>query len=299
VTSWSWNLPAAKTDDPSFISIVVTVRNEERHLAALLTSLRRQEPPFEIVLVDAFSDDRTWTIAQAFAQEHPDLLRAFQRKGHRGDGRNAGVELARGSRVAFIDGDCEADPTWLREIRKGFERAPVVAGKTVVEGPPAFRGLERVALYHRGMDVTYPSCNLGYDRDLFRRLGGFDGRFITAEDIDLNLRAVRGGAALLYVPEAVVRHHTRDTVLRFLLQAFWNGYGRKQLTEKQGQLWASYRYRKMLQTQASPLAYARLAAALVGYFTRLVTVSGTPQRIPQDPGSGPTAGRSAAANSHS
>lgn len=285
MTSWSWNLPADRKDAPSFISIVVTVRNEERHLAALLDSLRKQEPPFEIVLVDAFSEDRTWEIAQDFAQKHPELLRAFQRKGHRGDGRNAGVELARGALVAFTDGDCEVDPQWLHELRRGFETAPVVAGKTVVEGPEAFRSLERVAIIQRGMDVTYPSCNLGYQRDLFRRLGGFDGRFITAEDIDLNLRAVRAGATLLHVPEAIVRHHTRSTVLRFLLQAFWNGYGRKQLTEKQGQLWASYRYRKMLSTQTSPLAYARLAAALVGYFTRLVTVSGTPQRIPQDPGS--------------
>jgi glycosyltransferase involved in cell wall biosynthesis len=286
VTWWSWSLPAAEQDGtPTFISVVITVRNEERHLAALLDSLLAQEPPFEIVLVDAFSEDRTWEIAQAYQRKHPKVLRIFQRKGHRGAGRNAGVEEARGPLIAFTDGDCEADPRWLAEIRKGFEQAPVLAGKTLVVGPEVFAQLERVEVYQRGMDVSYPSCNLAYRRDLFLKLGGFDPRFITAEDIDLNLRAVRAGGTLLYVPEAVIRHHVRETVMRFLLQAFWNGYGRKQLTEKQGQLWASYRYRKMIRSQAGPLAYARLLAGLAGYFTRLVTVSGTPQRIPPDEGS--------------
>ncbi len=282
MTWWSWSLPAAEKLEPSFVSIVITVRNEERHLAALLDSLLVQEPPFEIVLVDACSDDRTWEIASDYHERHPAVLRIFQRKGHRGAGRNIGVEEARGEFVAFTDGDCVADPLWLHWLRRGFERAPAIAGKSVVEGPRAFAQLERVELLQGGTDVTYPSCNLGYRRELFQRLGGFDGRFITAEDIDLNLRAVRAGAALLYVPEALIHHHVRETVMRFLLQAFWNGYGRKQLTEKHGQLWARYRYSRMLSTQSSPLAYARLAAALVGYFTRLVTVSGTPQRIPPE-----------------
>jgi glycosyltransferase involved in cell wall biosynthesis len=286
VTWWSWSLPAAEKDaTPPFISVVITVRDEERNLAALLDSLLVQEPPFEVVLVDAFSEDRTWEIAQEYQRKHPELLRIFQRRGHRGAGRNAGVEEANGSLIAFTDGDCVADPRWLAELRRGFGKAPVLAGKIVIEGPPVFSQLERVEVFQRGMDVTYPSCNLAYRRELFLKLGGFDPRFITAEDIDLNLRAVRAGANIVFVPGAVVRHRVRETVMRFLFQAFWNGYGRKQLTEKQGQMWASYRYRRMISTQSSPLAYARLLAALAGYFVRLVTVSGTPQRIPQDEGS--------------
>ncbi|MDE1820716.1 MAG: glycosyltransferase [Euryarchaeota archaeon] len=280
-------MPAAeKKDEPAFISVVITVRNEERHLAALFESLLRQSRPFEVVLVDAYSDDRTWEIAQDFQRRHPDLIRVFQHRGHRGAGRNYGVEQARGPTVAFIDGDCTAGPQWLEQLRKGLGHAPIVAGTTAVEGPEAFSQLERVELLQHGVDVTYPSCNLAYPRQMFLGLGGFDERFITAEDIDLNLRAVRSGARIHFEPGALVHHFVRETVPRFLLQAFWNGYGRKQLTEKHGQLWANYQYRRMLSTQASPLAYARLLAALVGYFTRLVTVSGTDRRIPPDAGAG-------------
>jgi glycosyltransferase involved in cell wall biosynthesis len=258
----------------TLLSVVITVRNEERCLAQLLESLFQQEPPFEIVLVDSESRDRTVEIAQSYARSHPEL-RVFSQDGSRGIGRNRGVHEARGAWIAFTDGDCFADSNWLHELRGGLAGAAVVAGKTVVVGRQSYGALERVELFQSGYDVTYPSCNLAYHRDLFERLGGFDPRFITAEDIDLNLRAVRSGAAIRYLPDAVIYHHKRTTFVRFLWQAFWNGYGRKQLTEKQGSLWGRYRMGRLLTGQHSPLALARLAAAFAGYATRMVTGGGS------------------------
>ena len=266
---------------PRFISVVVTVKNEARHLRRLLESLRAQEPPYEVVVVDALSRDGTWEIAQEFAGGDPVRFRAFQRYGSRGIGRNTAAAYARGSHLAFTDGDCIVDSTWLARLREGFDRSQVVAGRSVAIGTPTYAELERVELFQRGNDVTFPSCNLGYEKELFHRLGGFDPRLITAEDIDLNLRAVGLGASILYVPEAVIYHHVRPTFLRFLVQAYWNGYGRKQLTEKHGSLWGSYRYRRLLQNQRTPIAWARLAAAMTGYFSRVLTGYGerlTPSR---------------------
>lgn len=259
---------------PTLISVVVTVRNEERALAQLLDSLLAQEPPFEVVLVDSESRDRTLEIASAYAERRPQIVRVVSQSGSRGIGRNRGVREARGEFVAFTDGDCFADSHWLHGLRAGLTTAPVVAGRTVTVGKPAYGHLERVELFQSGYDVTYPSCNLAYRRTLFERLGGFDPRFITAEDIDLNLRAVRAGAAIRYLPDAVVYHHMRATFLRFLYQAFWNGYGRKQLTEKQGSLWGRYRIRSLLSGQKTPIAWARLVAALAGYATRVITGRG-------------------------
>jgi glycosyltransferase involved in cell wall biosynthesis len=269
---------------PAFVSVVVTVRNEERNLRALLESLLPQEPPFEVVLVDALSQDGTVDLAREFDRAHPGLLTIIERYGSRGVGRNTGALAARGDWIAFIDGDCVADPGWLAAIRRGFLRSDVVAGRTTVLGRDFYGDMERVELYLEGSDVTFPSCNLGYRRSLFRRLDGFDPRFITAEDIDLNLRAVRLGSKIEYRPDAVVGHHVRPTLFRFLVQAFWNGYGRKQLTEKHGSLWGNYRVRRLLSGQRSVLAWARLAAAFAGYFTRVLVGGG--QRL--GPGSPPT-----------
>jgi len=256
---------------PALVSVVITVRNEAPHIGHLLDSLVSQDGPYEIVLVDAQSRDGTRERAEGFAQRHPGLLRVFERRGSRGVGRNLGVREARGEWVAFIDGDCFADSQWLAKLRAAFPKGPVVAGRTVTVGRPRFARLERVELYEEGYDVTYPSCNLAYRRELFERLGGFDPRFITAEDIDLNMRAVLAGAAIAYAPDAVVYHHVRTTLVRFLMQAFWNGYGRKQLTEKQGRLWSRYRVRQLISGQKGLVAWLRLTAAIAGYATRVLT----------------------------
>ncbi len=255
------------------ISVVITVRNEAAHLPALLDSLLAQERPFEVVLVDAESRDGTFEIARGYAARYPDLFRVYRRPGSRGIGRNAAVAQAKGEFIAFTDGDCFADSNWLARLRDALKEAPVVAGRTVSVGKPRYGQLGRVELFQSGYDVTYPSCNLAYHREIFHRLGGFDPRFITAEDIDLNLRAVRAGASIAYRPDAVVYHHGRTTFLRFLYQAFWNGYGRKQLTEKHGSLWGRYRVRRLISGQRGPIAWARLAAALAGYGARVVTGS--------------------------
>jgi glycosyltransferase involved in cell wall biosynthesis len=255
----------------ALISVVITVRNEAPRLPRLLDNLLIQEAPFEVVLVESESRDRTREIADEYARRRPDLIHVFSHPGSRGIGRNTGVAASRGELVAFIDGDCFPDSQWLHALRAAASSVPVLAGRTVTVGKPQYGNLERVELWQSGYDVTFPSCNLLYPRALFDRLGGFDPRFITAEDIDLNLRAVRSGAAIRYVPEAVVYHHMRTTFVRFLYQAFWNGYGRKQLTEKQGSLWGRYRLSRLIEGQRSPIAWARLAAALVGYGTRVLT----------------------------
>jgi len=245
-------------------SVVVTVRNEERSLAALLDSLVTQEPPLEVVLVDAHSTDRTREIARTYAERF-EFLRVYEEGGTRGAGRNYGVQRSDAPYVAFIDGDCIASPFWLRNLRAATSTAEVVAGKTVSIGYKAFEALERVPLYYRGFDITHPSCNLAYPRERFLAIGGFDEWFTTAEDIDLNLRAVQAGATIGFAPEAIVYNRTRGSYYDFLRQAFWNGAGRKQLTMKHGALWSSYRPSMLFRTQASPAALLRLASALLGY----------------------------------
>ena len=249
---------------PERFAVVVTVRNEERNLAPLLDSLVTQEGPLEVVIVDAHSADRTREIAQGYAERF-DFVRLHVQGGTRGAGRNYGVSRTDAPCVAFIDGDCIASPFWLRNLRRGAERTDVVAGRTVQIGYRPFEELERVELYFGGYDITHPSCNLAYRRERFLGIGGFDEWFKTAEDIDLNLRAVQAGARIGFEPEAIVYNRTRGSYYDFLRQAFWNGAGRKQLTLKHGGLWSSYRPGALFRAQASPAAMMRLGAALTGY----------------------------------
>jgi glycosyltransferase involved in cell wall biosynthesis len=251
--------------EPVLISVIITVRNESKHMADLLDSLVTQERPFEIIVVDAWSDDNTYEIVEDYEKRYPEV-KLYRKGGTRGQGRNFGVEQCTGDAVAFIDGDCIANPFWLAEMRKGLEKEDVVAGKTINLGYEPFVELGRVELYHKGFDLTYPSCNLTYRRGLFDKIGEFDDWFMTAEDIDLNYRAVEAGGGIIYMENAIVYHRARSTFFGFFKQAFWNGYGRKQLTLKHGRLWNKYNPTMMISQHRMTLWYfIRMGLALLGY----------------------------------
>ena len=249
---------------PPFVSVVITTLNEGKNIRDLLESLANQEPPYEVLVVDAGSTDRTVEITKEFVNEFP-MFRLLSCPGSRGYSRNFGVQQAKGDFIAFIDGDCIANAFWLHKLRKEAGPNRVVAGRSVQIGYWAF-DLGRVELLRRGFDITFPSSNLLYPRPAFMRIGGFDPRFVTAEDIDLNFRAVEAGLEIRYTESAVVYARSRSSINSFLRQAFWNGYGRKQLTLKHGSLWTDYRFTRMLEGQVHFWGMARLAMAVFGYF---------------------------------
>ena len=248
------------------ISVVVTVRNEEKRIGNLLDSLMVQDAPFEVVITDAYSTDRTVDVVKEYAERF-DNIHLYMKGGTRGVGRNYAVKKAEGDVVAFVDGDCIANPFWLKEIQRSLEDTgtEVVAGKTINLGYAPFAELERVELVKSGFDVTFPSCNLAYSRDLFQDIRGFDPQFMTAEDIDLNYRAVSVGASIVHNENAIIYAMARDTFMGFFKQAFWNGFGRKQLTLKHGNLWDRYSFREMIGENINTWYFIRMMFGMLGY----------------------------------
>lgn len=249
------------------VSVVVTVRNEAKNIGHLLDSLVPQKKLREVVVVDALSADGTADIAESYHALLPGL-QVIRRACRRGEGRNIGAAAATGDLLAFTDGDCIANAFWTQRLAEAWagDRERVLAGRTVLTGYWAFTKLHRVELPHRGQDTTWPSCNLAYPRTLFDGVGGFDASFVTAEDIDLNFRAVAAGARIVHAPDAIVYARARDSVGGFLRQAYWNGYGRKQLTQKHGSLWRDYRLSQLAHLRGGSVWGAlRMGAGLIGY----------------------------------
>jgi glycosyltransferase involved in cell wall biosynthesis len=247
------------------VSVVLNIMNEERYIADLLDSLVIQEGPIEIVVVDAASQDRTQEIVRKYEARYP-CIKMYIHPGRRGESTNYGISMAHGEVIAFTGGDDLTNPNWIHELRKSFQQgAEIVAGRSIMIGLKAWEDLDRVELYHKGYDVSYPSANMAFRREVLDKVGGFDTWFITAEDIDLNYRAIDAGYKITWNPEAIVYRRTKSTVYGFFKQAFWNGAGRKQLTLKHGNLWGRYDPLRMFKQKMTFWALTRLVVALLGY----------------------------------
>lgn len=255
-------------EDEFGISVVITTYNEGRYIKDLLDSLINQEEPIEVILVDSMSTDNTESVVREF-QKKNDFLRYIRQKCSRGEGRNIGVRNASHDYVLFTDGDAIANPFWVSNMRSSFRKGyNVVAGKTIQMGYEPFEKLGRVELYFEDFEVTSPSVNLGYSKRLFMEIGGFDVNFITAEDIDLNIRAVKAGGRIGFSEESIIYHRTRSTFVGFIEQAFWNGFGRKQLNNKHLDVWSHFRFSEIFKPDVINFWYVvRAATALLGYVT--------------------------------
>ena len=81
------------------ISIIIPTKNEERYLPGLLESIKKQTvQPYEIIVADAGSTDRTVEIAKKYGAK-------VIKGGLPGVGRNNGAKVAKGDIFVFLDAD--------------------------------------------------------------------------------------------------------------------------------------------------------------------------------------------------
>ncbi|MFW6121217.1 MAG: glycosyltransferase [Petrotogales bacterium] len=246
-------------------SIIITVKNEERTITQLLDRLLQQQKPYEIIIVDSQSTDQTQKKIKKYQQKHPEI-KLYTKKSTRGEGRNYGASKAQGEILAFTDGGCKPNKKWLQSLKNKIQQGyDIAAGKTIDTG--YFKNVKRVKIKINKYDITYPSCNLAYKKQLFQKINGFDTRFITAEDIDLNLRTVQNGAKIGDTDQAIICRKSAPNILKLIKQAFWYGYGRKQLTLKHGRLWKKYSPQQTFQTHLDLKGLIRLFFGLLGYLT--------------------------------
>ncbi|HEC77241.1 MAG TPA: glycosyltransferase [Thermoplasmatales archaeon] len=255
------------------ISIIVPTKNEEKNIEELLKILIPQEQPIEIIIADGGSKDATHEIVKKYMQKNPNI-KLYVKKGTIGESMNYAIEKAEGEAISFLGADDRPDKDWIKNIRKALKKGNnIVAGKCIIKGKKYFQ-LDRVKFYHKGFDISIPGTNTTYRKEVLIKLNGFDPRFITAEDIDLNYRAVNAGYKIYFEENAIVYRYARENVIDFLKQAYRNGYGRKQLTLKHGRLWKQYSLNQMFSTHLTFLGMLRLFFGLLGYLICKITGGG-------------------------
>jgi len=216
------------TDAP-LVSVIVAARDSSTTLRACLQALAAQNHPrTEVIVVDDGSKDDTATVAAAAGVR---VIRTTAVGASAA--RNLGIDAALGDIVAFTDGDCVAEPGWVKALVDAIESSGATgAGGRQVNVFPAsqralrdgfeafFRAASIVSDYTRGDDrprfVQHnASCCSAYRIAAVREVNGFTPGLWPGEDVDLDLRLASRGARFYYVPWAVVQHHRPGTFVWF------------------------------------------------------------------------------------
>lgn len=96
--------------DYSNVSVIIPTLNEEESIGSVVKGIRKSLPKAEIIVVDS-SDDRTAEIAFSLGA----IVVKQSRKGY-GAAIRTGLNMARGSILAFMDGDGTYDPCDLKRL---------------------------------------------------------------------------------------------------------------------------------------------------------------------------------------
>ena len=108
-------------------SIIVPVYNVADYLEKCVLSLLKNDcADTEILLVDDGStDEKSGTLCDVLAEEHPDLIRVIHQENRGlGGARNTGIEAARGEYLLFIDSDDYIAPETLTVLRDAIAQTP-------------------------------------------------------------------------------------------------------------------------------------------------------------------------------
>lgn len=179
------------------LSFVIPAHDEEaligRAIGAIRASAEAACAPFEIIVVDDASTDRTAEIARA---EGAQVVRVQARQ--IGAARNAGAAAATGEIVVFVDADTFITPAHARGVVDAIARGAVGGGS---EGrfdepvPRWARGALRVWVWISRTFRVAAGSFLFCRADAFRATGGFDTSLYAAEEIALSraLKRLRRG----------------------------------------------------------------------------------------------------------
>jgi GT2 family glycosyltransferase len=194
------------------VTVVVPTRNSIRTLAACLHSIRAQDVPVELVVVDNDSTDGSYELAR----ENADA--AVRGGPERSAQRNTGVRLASTEWVLWVDSDMVLPPTTVSAALATAKAtgAEAVAVPEVSVGTgfwTACRALER-ACYVDDPSLHNPRL---LRRELLLGDGEFDPAMAGPEDTDLRLRLRAAGTRTALCPDVLIVHDEGRLTLRSIL----------------------------------------------------------------------------------
>ena len=193
------------TENP-LLSVVIPTYERPDDLRICLNSLSKEvqldAPTYEIIVSDDSNSDSSKILIE---ENFPNVHWGEGKKIGPAGNRNAGVAIARGEWIVFLDDDCIAQKGYLAAYAAAISKNPnllVFEGRIFADRPRKTWTEGCPENEHGGMLWT---SNLCVNQKLYNEMGGLDERFkIAYEDVDF---ATRLRKKKQVVPDASVCHH--------------------------------------------------------------------------------------------
>ncbi|MBQ6799361.1 MAG: glycosyltransferase [Oscillospiraceae bacterium] len=182
------------------ISVIVPVYRVELYLRPCIESILAQTlQEIEIILVDDGSPDRCGELCEEYAAKDPRIRVIHKENGGLSSARNAGLEIAQGEYIGFVDSDDRVDPDMFEFLYRNLEESGADIsvcgyrihqnGSVISCGEP-FRSVqtsrEAMRTVMEQPEIGIVVWNKLYRRSIFRGIRFPEGRI--AEDAFLYLR---------------------------------------------------------------------------------------------------------------
>ena len=204
-----------------FVSVVIPTYNRRPILEKCLLALEQQQTSgtpverYEVVVVDDGSTDGTPTWLRQNTDRFAHVRLIEQVHGGPAEGRNRGVEHARGDVIVFIDSDLVVTPVFLAKHAEALQLSWSRTGDRLcftygaVINTANFE--EPTNERHKLRDLSwayFATGNVAIDRSILQRSGLFDTgfRLYGWEDLELGERLRRMRVRLIKCPDAVGYH---------------------------------------------------------------------------------------------
>jgi glycosyltransferase involved in cell wall biosynthesis len=194
------------------ISFVIPAHDEERLIAATLdaihASARHAGQPYEVIVVNDASNDRTGAIAAAHGARVIDV-----QKRHIAATRNAGAREARGDVLFFVDADTQANAAAVRAALRAMSQGAVGGGCVFrYDGPIPWwaRILHPIGITGGRLLTLVGGAFLFCRRADFEAIGGFCERYFAAEDLAFVRALKRRGRFVIPWPMVLTSNRKID-----------------------------------------------------------------------------------------
>ena len=206
------------------VSIIVPVYKTEQYLRRCVESIQRQTyESVEIILVDDGSPDTSGELCDNLAREDCRIRVIHKQNGGLSSARNAGIEVARGEYICFVDSDdfihenyvstlCKIVTQYQADIAK-IDYMEVYSSEQVNK-----KGRNTIHLY-QGLEVERAffdlkvdsACVLLYTREIINDIRFPEGK--TSEDIPFNFAVFQQAKRFVYMKSYLYfYYHNPDSI---------------------------------------------------------------------------------------